>query len=239
MKTLAYLFIIVLAGTATAETVTWEGTPIQVALMMGQERRIDLPQPVRWQPLDAAVEITSFDSTVLIRATDAVSARLTLQEIQSGRIILLDLYTTSRDITDGPLKIQRASQSVAEPLSQHEDPKVALTRYVAQQFYAPPRLRTRLPGATRIGVARQSLEGVYRHGALALTPIAAWRYAGLTLTACRVENRTSETVTWDPRQLRGSWVAATVQHPRLGPRDSGRAQTVAYLIHRQSDWRFP
>lgn len=115
---------------------------------------------------------------------------------------------------------------------------VALTRYAAQQLYAPERLAAvRMPGIVRAGVRTRPVDNLFRGvdggGVLEAKPIAAWRGGGMWVTAVRLHNTGGTARVIDPRNLRGRWLAATFQHARLGPTGSDTDVTCVYLVSAQ------
>lgn len=107
---------------------------------------------------------------------------------------------------------------------------VALTRFAAQQLYAPARLLQTSGAMHRVSVNTQPLSHLLRGQAIKAIPIASWRAGRLTVTAVELTNQGSNFITLDPRQLRGQWRAATFQHTRLHPAGSSAASTAVYLI---------
>jgi len=110
---------------------------------------------------------------------------------------------------------------------------VALTRFAAQQLYAPERvladIHIRIPGVTRIPV-RTTPINLYRGGGITATPVAAWVGGDLYVTAIKLVNRTRETVELDPRPLRGEWLTTTFHHERLFPAGDPADVTAVYLV---------
>jgi integrating conjugative element protein (TIGR03749 family) len=106
---------------------------------------------------------------------------------------------------------------------------VALTRYAAQQHYAPARLLSIVPGIVRTPVTQRPFELVMG-GQVDAVPVAAWRAGLHTVTAVKLSNKTRHPVVLDPRQLRGSWLTATFQHNRLLPSGDDADSTAVYLV---------
>ena len=52
------------------------------------------------------------------------------------------------------------------------------------------------------------------------------------MTAVRLTNTAAYWIDLDPRALQGDFVAATFQHPALGPSGDSRDTTVVYLVTR-------
>jgi len=62
--------------------------------------------------------------------------------------------------------------------------------------------------------------------------LAAWRLEDQWVTAVKLTNTASRWVELDPRALQGDFVAATFQHPTLGPAGRPADTTVVYLVTR-------
>jgi len=63
--------------------------------------------------------------------------------------------------------------------------------------------------------------------------LAAWRLEDQWVTAVRLTNTTARGLDLDPRALQGDFVAATFQHPTLGPAGQSSDTTVVYLVTRK------
>jgi regulator of replication initiation timing len=62
--------------------------------------------------------------------------------------------------------------------------------------------------------------------------LAAWRLEDQWVTAVRLTNTSAQWLDLDPRALQGDFVAATFQHPDLGPAGNPSDTTVVYLVTR-------
>ncbi len=251
------------AGTAVAGTpapiehLRWSGTPMPLALPIGIDRVVRFPSDVRVGPpgkLSERLQVTSADGAVYFRALAAFEPTLVLvQETEApGRTFSFELRAE-----DG------ASAVPVEILAPREDPQdtgapveasaeveigsapghygyVALTRFAAQQLYAPDRLLRPLEGMYRVPVPDRGTVALIRTGAVLgdvkATPLASWAdETGLYVTAVKLRNRTRRAVVLDPRTaLRGEWLAATFQHARLFPAGHEADTTAVYLISAQS-----
>jgi integrating conjugative element protein (TIGR03749 family) len=108
-----------------------------------------------------------------------------------------------------------------------------LTRFAAQNLYAPLRTVEPLPGVMRVNLRRDldlgTLMPTLPVRALAL---ASWRLEDQWVTAVRLTNTSAGWVTLDPRVLQGDFLTATFQHEALGPRGTPEDTTVLYLVTR-------
>src|SRR3546814_14956845 len=60
--------------------------------------------------------------------------------------------------------------------------------------------------------------------------LAAWRLEDQWVTAVSLTNTSARWLDLDPRALQGNFVAATFQHPHLGPAGTPSDTTVLYLV---------
>ncbi len=76
--------------------------------------------------------------------------------------------------------------------------------------------------------------------AAALCIVAPWTFAltplfgivAALITAVKLQNASAQHLALDPRDLMGNFVAATFQHPYLGPRGDASDTTTVYLVTR-------
>lgn len=227
-------------GAESVERIPWKKTPIAIDLQVGTERLVHFPGAVTIgmpAALEAVVRIQSVAGTVYLLARQPfASTRLVVRGIDDGRIYLLDLSATLDDTGGGPIEIFDPNTEPAERREDASDARplpaygyVTLTRFAAQQLYAPARLLTELPGVVRVPVKREPVLLV-RGDVVEAVPLIAWRAGDLYLTAVKLINKTSRPQTLDPRTLRGQWLAATFQHNRLHAAGSEADRTVVYLI---------
>jgi integrating conjugative element protein (TIGR03749 family) len=62
--------------------------------------------------------------------------------------------------------------------------------------------------------------------------LAAWRLEDQWVTAVKLTNASGRWLDLDPRALQGDFLAATFQHPNLGPAGRAADTTVVYLVTR-------
>lgn len=234
-----------LPDSSLTERIIWDKTPIRLTLPVGHERLVHFPGPVRVgipAHINAILRSQSVDGTVYWRASAPFeSVRVQVHELESGQVYLLDLQARE-GASAAPVQILLLPR-VADPKPAHaandktpatqpETPLsyVALTRFAAQQMYAPSRLLRDQPGISRIPLSVSSPIPLLRGAAVQATPLIAWHGGGYYLTVVRLRNLTSQPFILDPRDLRGSWLAATFQHARLFPHGDEADTTCVYLI---------
>ena len=237
------------ADSEMPERILWKKTPIPLRLTLGQERLIHFPASVQVgvpEELYDLLRVQSVDGTVyLLAGGDFDSGRVMTREVDSGRIYLFDVTAGDFDGPNHPLRIfsgegghtgAEAGYGYLEAGTGPGFPEystIELTRFAAQQLYAPARLLQDLPGLVRVPVTHEPVPLV-RGGAIKATPLVAWRSGSRYLTAVKLTNLSNQPRELDPRTLRGQWLTAAFQHGRLHPASvevSDEADTTAvYLV---------
>lgn len=229
------------------EILRWERLPLAIPLQVGQERVVFIDRNVRVglpAILGGRLRVQSAGGALYLRASEVIApTRLQLQEVESGAVILLDIAASEanadepvlepvRIVIQGPASapLDEASKPSA---SRHTPIPVVLTRYAAQQLYAPLRTVEFVPGIGRANLhADLILETLLPTLPVAARALAAWRLEDYWVTAVRLRNRSTRWLELDPRALQGHFLAATFQHPNLGPAGEATDTTVVYLVTR-------
>jgi integrating conjugative element protein (TIGR03749 family) len=107
---------------------------------------------------------------------------------------------------------------------------VTLTRFAAQQMYAPRRLAAPHPAIRRVIVDQSPMDNLYSGGGLRGIPAAQWRGDEFYVTAVVLQNLRAQPVELSPLDIRGRWRAVTFQHGRLLGRGDEADTTVVYLV---------
>jgi integrating conjugative element protein (TIGR03749 family) len=227
------------AAADTPERIAWRKTPIAVQLAVGAERLVHFPGAVKVgvpPQLQGALRVQSIDGTLYLLASQAFAAtRVIVRGMDDGQVYLLDLSAVADGGGGGPIEIYLPDEEPANGSASTKAPDppqygyVTLTRFAAQQMYAPARLLSELPGVVRVPIEREPV-ALVRGDAVEALPLIAWRAGDLYVTAAKLTNRTQQPQTLDPRTLRGRWLAATFQHNRLHEAGSEADRTVVYLI---------
>lgn len=223
------------------EVVQWENIPLPVELHTGQERIVDVGKPVRIgypATLEDKVRLQSAGGKVFLQAFSAFPAtRIQLRDTTSGELILLDIHATEGESPLEPLQLRYEPQAAPPadktvPVSAPAEPlPVLLVRYAAQNLYAPLRTVEPLPGVTPTptGLAK-NVTTLLPQQPIATMPLAAWKVGETTVTVLRIQNRSAQRITLDPRELQGQFIAAAFQHDWLGAHGLPEDTTVVYLV---------
>ncbi len=232
------------AESGTVQRIEWQKVPIEVPLVVGAERRIEFPAPVKVGlpgTIEPLLRAQSVNGVVYLLANAAFeSSRVMVREIDSGRVYLFDVTAAEAGTPGGPLQIfvnvdpgstdATATKGGRSKTRRHNT--IELTRFAARQLYGPSRLADALPGVVRVPLESQPVDLI--HGAaIEAVPLAGWRANGLYITAVKLSNLTLQPQTLDPRELRGGWLTATFQHHRLLAKGDAADTTAVYLISKQ------
>ena len=243
------------------EILRWERLPLALPLVVGQERVVFIDRNVRIgvpETIGEHLRVQSAAGAIYLRASESIPpTRLQLQDVESGAMILLDIAAEPATAGQAPLepvrivagdeRAGRRHDQAGDSANADEDGpgtptsttrratpvSVILTRYAAQNLYVP--LRTVEPAA---GIVRVSLRSNLTLNSLLPTlpvrawALAAWRLEDQWVTAVQLTNTSARGLDLDPRALQGDFVAATFQHPTLGPAGRSTDTTVVYLVTR-------
>ena len=224
------------------ERVLWKNTPITVNLNVGRERLVRFPSSVSVgvpSGLTSLLRSQSINGTLYLTAHQPFeSTRVLVRAEGDGPVYVLDVSATDAEPENPSLPMIQILDAKPAPEGLLSDSTtttvsqwgyVALTRYAAQQLYAPARLLPSMQGIIRMPVSLVSFELVMG-GQVEAIPTATWRAGLHTVTAVELRNKSSRPVVLDPRQLRGSWLTATFQHNRLLPSGDDADSTAVYLV---------
>ena len=255
------LFVIVLTFASatviadTPERLLWDKRPISVHLQVGHERIIHFPDDVRyWLPdtVKRQVSALAANGVLYIRAMEPFpTTRLRIQGLNDQQLYLLDITasdvaTVSDELIVMTKESTRNRSKEATGYRTTEDWRIRLTRYAAQQLYAPERLVDGDSAIKRIPVELTMSVPLIRGGLIETVPIASWQGHGLAVTAVRVRNlsRQSLQLQFDQSDsphvlnlshlVRGYWLTATLQHDRLGAMGDETDTTTLYLVSNRS-----
>ncbi|MCO6056797.1 TIGR03749 family integrating conjugative element protein [Pseudomonas sp. MOB-449] len=250
------LLLLALFGTAHAtEILRWERLPLAVPLVVGQERIVFVDRNVRIgvpASVGARLRVQSAAGAVYLTASEPLEpVRLQLQDADTGTVILLDIAAEPAQEHQPPLEPVRildatstaahggAADANADEATEPSSPTretplpVVLTRYAAQNLYAPLRTVEPVLGITRTNLRRDLPLGTLMPTLpVQASALAAWRLDDLWVTAVRLRNTAPRWLELDPRALQGHFATATFQHATLGPVGTPEDTTVVYLVTR-------
>jgi len=229
------------------ELVEWRSVPISILLTVDEERVLTFPDhvqvgiPPTLTPDHFRTQSTG--GTVLWLARQPFEAqRLQVRLLGTGHVMLFDvtaLEGAGAAVLE-PVQVSLPETDVdsqARPLNAGARATpltpVMLTRFAAQQLYAPRRLLREIAGVRRVPMGSPEVVPLYGSEPVVATPLGSWQGGGLYVTAVKLTNQGSERVVLDPRELTGQFVTATFQHNSLGPVGSPSDTTCVYLVTHQ------
>ena len=252
------LGVLVAPLSEATQILRWQRLPLAVSLIVGQERiiffdrnktlRIGVPAGVAER-----LRVQSAGGAIYLRASAPIDpVRLQLQDARSGEVILLDVTAQpavanepaleslqiidgdrddrhERGDSTGPSSVGAIDAAKASPVP------VVLIRFAAQSLYAPLRTVEPLAGISAIPLRRDlALDSLLPTLPVHAQALAAWRLDDYWVTAVKITHTRQGWLTLDPRALQGDFIAASFQHPNLGPAGDATDTTVAYLVTRGS-----
>ncbi|WAG81612.1 TIGR03749 family integrating conjugative element protein [Metapseudomonas furukawaii] len=233
------------------EILRWERLPLALPLLVDQERVVFVERNVRVglpASLGNRLRVQSAAGAIYLLASEPIEpTRLQLQDADTGTVMLLDIAAEPAQDGQPPLEPVRiieaastatasaaddGSAAAAQPVRATPQP-VILTRFAAQNLYAPLRTVEPVPGVVRVTLRRdQPLDTLLPTLPVQAHALAAWRLDNLWVSAVHLRNSAAHWLDLDPRALQGHFLAATFQHPTLGPRGTPEDTTVVYLVTR-------
>ena len=246
LKHLLIRLMLVLMGISSSsvfevERLFWDKVPLSITLPVGKERLVTFPADVRvGMPggISSKLRTQSNQGTVYWKASEAFDTqRIEVREIQSNRIYLIDLRASDKVSSVTPIEVifkevsKDKKDKIASSSKLSKKPGyISLTRFAAQQLYAPARLLKASTRIHRVSVAKHTMIHLIHGEQIEATPVASWRSGSLYVTAVELKNISDHFINLDPRYLRGEWRTATFQHIRLHPSGSESDTTAVYLI---------
>lgn len=240
------------------EILHWQRLPLAVPLVVGQERVVFVDRNVRVgvpASITGHLRVQTAAGAVYLRADAPIEpTRLQLQDAASGALILIDIDAKPAMPGQAPPEPVRIVED-ALPATQYGKPgsqgnhelsvsgssrppaetpvPVVLIRYAAQSLYAPLRTVEAVGGVSRVNLPHDlALDTLLPTLPVRATALAAWRLDDDWVTAVRLSNQGAHWLELDPRALQGDFLAATFQHPDLGPAGQSTDTTVVYLVTR-------
>lgn len=246
----ATLCLGLISSSEALEVLRWERLPLKIPLVVGEERVVFIDRNARVGVPGTAndrLRVQSAAGAIYLRASAPIeTTRLQLQDAETGALMLVDI--TAAPATAGaaplePVRIVDATRPAAGGAPGNETDTtrispatpvaVALTRYAAQSLYAPLRTVEPVHGIVSVPLRENlTVETLLPGLAVRAKALAAWRLEDHWVAAVRLTHTADGWLTLDPRALQGDFVAATFQHPMLGPTGESTDTTAVYLVTR-------
>jgi integrating conjugative element protein (TIGR03749 family) len=228
-----------IAAVNATEVVEWRNVPVSIVLTVGEERILAFPDHVQVgvpASLNAGLLRTqSTGGTVLwLARAPFETQRVQVRLLNKGQVLLFDVTAVKAPNAHDsePIQVRLPDRSADAGAAQRAAAltPVALTRFAAQQLYAPRRLLDPMPGIRRVPMGATATVPLYRDEEVVAEPLVSWQGGGLYVTAVKLTNRGTSRVSLDPRRLDGHFVSAAFQHNTLGSAGSISESTCVYLV---------
>ncbi len=233
------------AQAADSVTIQWSGTPLNIDIEVNAERRVTIPSATNIRvgipsDINRILKVQVIGNSLWLIAKEPFGYRRVVVVTETLGRIVLSIRAVTLDIPKTAVVIEPKPQAAADQ-SISALPSysfVELTRWTIQQLYSPTRLLNELPGVVQVPVDDKPFD-LFRcgrrrpsicAGGISAWAIASWQSLHHYVTAVQIKNNLAESVTLDPREIRGSWRTAAFVHPRLQARDKPNDTTVAILI---------
>ncbi|CAB5502923.1 hypothetical protein AZO1586R_1505 [Bathymodiolus azoricus thioautotrophic gill symbiont] len=250
---------------AELRLLSFPGETIKLMLDVDQEVQLNFEKPLSsiGIPTDIKNNIKTqlIDSRIWIKATKAFKPTRVLVKSLKGEISVFSLSASpnQQKAQEYPIKYNIVSErrqayksSSSGSSSSGSDSSnnkkntntatkagenyIALTRFVAQSFYAPKRLIKKID-VVRVPINTKQLITLFAcsknlacNGNVSASPLASWKSSHYYISAVLLKNTTRQQIVLDPRDLLGEWKSATFHFNRLGRTGSPTDTTVVYLI---------
>ncbi len=230
--------------------------PTRINIPVGKERSITFQNPVSVgvRPNDfSTLRVMTVANTSYWKVLNNITlpVRLKVTDKKTGEIFIFDIGSETDGSDSLPVEVISTKMNAKSPsgepsqtstanIAVARDPYVAITRHVAQNYYAPSRLVESLPGASQYPAHVSRLEG-FISGANVTTSIdSAWHYKGIYLTAIEVVNKSQFPLylNFDPRYekeyglliMRSGYLSVTANDFSLAREGRQRSSTLLYVL---------
>ena len=214
-----------------ADHLLYEDVPLNVDLAIKQELRIHFGESIELglpPSLASKLNAASVQGTLFLTASNAFKRqRIYVKRLNSGRFVLLDLATKSNARSSQDIYIAYRDRPTLKRPS--ELTPVALTRYAAQQLFAPKRLLERVAGVRQTTLPTD-VSSIYLDSAVKTKPLGAWRTRSQIVVAIQLENTSSIPVKVNPKAVRGHWRTVSFLRTELAPANEPAQTTVMFLV---------
>lgn len=248
---MALCFMVCSLTANAVELINWDKTPIKMNVHQGDERMVILEKNISVglpATLQDKLRVQSLGGVLYLKSSAPFAeTRLMLKDLETGEIILLDItgdspskkkLETIKIVTDGSSESTANNEDfvitgkASETVNMQTLPvPVLLTRYAAQNYYAPLRAVEKVPGIKSISLSLPALlTRLAPQYPIIAMPQSIWRLKGYDVVAIKLVNESERTVNLDARLLQGNFYSATFQHNTLGPKGQSTDTTMVYIV---------
>lgn len=236
---------------SAVEFVNWDKTPIKIRIHQGDERMVILEKNISVglpSLLQDKLRVQSLGGVLYLKSSAPFEeTRLLLKDLETGEIILLDITGESpskkkletikivtgaeSQSTDNNAEYSITGRTPTAINKQTLPVPVLLTRYAAQNYYAPLRAIEKVPGIKQISMSLpERLTQLAPQYPIIAMPKSIWRLKGYDVVAIKLVNQSENSINLDARLLQGQFYSATFQHSVLGPKGQSTDTTMLYIV---------
>lgn len=249
-----YAMMTMVAGQVVAdEHIKYTGDPINLTLVLGQERQIVFEETVQAgipNALINQIKLSSVGNRIFVEPiSEFKNQRLLVRGAESGTTFVFTIQSIEHDEQlDSKINVYlpKPTQDLQNQAWSASDQPINsypfLTRYAMQHLYAPTRLVKTHPAIQQISLPNKPVmlfRCTQRSTAcrnIKATPLVSFKTDRLFATALKLANIGHQPQDIDPRLIQvpnpNSLLTATAMHGRLLPKDTiTKAETVIVLIH--------
>lgn len=214
------------------QELTYSNQPLHIVIPVDIPVEMQFPEPVEFgipEELSDFLQIENLASTIYLTANATFPSTTVLVKLMHSNVPIVIRLAASMDETGPYTYVIRASQR-GKPMARSVAPSpVELTRFAAQQLFAPDRLLPKSQTIVRVHVSIDPIE-LTRDLDIRSQPIGSWSTGSLYVTAVKLENLSSTTKRLSPQDLRGNWRTATYHHSRLLVHGTDGDTSIVYLV---------
>ncbi|OCG57900.1 TIGR03749 family integrating conjugative element protein [Gilliamella sp. Nev3-1] len=241
-----FIFVSSINNAIAVELITWDRTPIKITINQNDERMVILERNISVglpASLQDKLRVQSLGGVIYLKSNAPFTeTRLMLKDLETGEIILIDLtgngpsktkLETIKITTDSDANLQKTEKNY---VTEHDEQTllpvpVLLTRYAAQNYYAPLRAIEKVPGIKQISMSLPPLlTRLVPQLPISAEPKSVWRLKNYEVVAIKLVNQSKNHVNLDARLLQGNFYSATFQHNTLGPNGDPTDTTMLYIV---------
>lgn len=257
MRALILLLLIFSASSSFSsevETLIWNMKPLSITLPISKEKIITFNQPTKLQIPNDLLEHMEYtileDKYYYLTAKKPFKSKRTFAISENGKQIIIELSASTSSGNSNQTNIltkedaikavqentesavSNQSHDLLKPTMSINDYYVVMMRFASQQLYAPKRLIPANDDLSRVRVPNLPQPIFKGQPELETRPIAQWRSksTGLFVTAMNIKNTAHYGMTLDPRNIRGQFKTASLQHGYLTSVEFPDSSSALYLI---------
>jgi general secretion pathway protein D len=136
-----------------------------------------------------------------------------------------------RDNSDDIVTTPAAQSESPDPIvKERHQVYMEMSQYAAETVRIPEVERLRDKNYSPVRVNTQSSQPLFNDNRISATPVGSWNRGGMHVTALSVVNRSSQTLPVDYQNIKGRWLASSVENSRLSAMGQPESSTYMYLI---------